>query len=333
MTMFRTGAEDAQKSSKRASFARAVYFQMKDGETKIIRLLTEHDSWINVNEHNFVPTKPAYEGYKGDKWPSHSSAICRNTKMQNEQPMFGDCFICEFVGGRPGRAAARTFGLAVEREEVREDGKLLGFRDKTREVKRKVEGKEETKTEKAIVIVDQAWSNFWNILDGFAKEYGTILDRDYKVTRNGDDKDTTYQIVPMERIPWNDPDTGKQTEAYDGYFDVRNPKVAARYEDAPDLADELSRRASEEYYSMFFDTRVAYKPKDDAASTAQAEHAATNTEKPSGDADPARLQALRNRILDSGDGNGAAAAEPSPEPAQAEPTPVPVPTSGPVALD
>lgn len=252
MAEFRRGAQEAQEASKAgAQFARTHYFQIDDGKSEILRLLTDHDAWIVVDQHQNVPTRSKPSDYPDDsKWPDKMPAVCRKDKAF--EGMYADCFICEHVVGTNGvkRPGARTWALAVLREEVRENGQVVGYRDKTREVAVMGEdGKptKETKTEKAIVVVNMGYKNFFAALAGFGAHYHTVLDRDYLVKRSGTGTDTTYNIIPMDPIAMAD----------GGVFDVRRPEVMARYGDLPDLGEIVTERSSDEYYARFFDTRVA----------------------------------------------------------------------------
>lgn len=99
----------------------------------------------------------------------------------------------------------RILGLVVIREEVSEvvDGKRrLVVRDKMEERTWKDSEDQEHKESGLVYgVVSQSRKNFWNTLIGYAMRYGTLTDRDYEITQNGNGKDRTYTIVPLDQDP------------------------------------------------------------------------------------------------------------------------------------
>src|SRR5690606_28112718 len=107
------------------------------------------------------------------------------------------------------------------------------------------------------VIVNLGYNNFFGKLTGFAKVYGTILDRDYHIRRRGSGpRDTDYIISPLDPIPVADDKPGIEGKDGRRYYDLRHPEIAARYEYHTTLEDIIAHRASDEYYHRFFDKRV-----------------------------------------------------------------------------
>lgn len=255
MSKFARGADAAKEASKQVQFDRAQYFSLKDKDEIVVRFLTDSDEWITVDQHNFVPTKPEPEGHEG-KWPKVMGTVCRKTKLGDGSTLHDDCYICDHMkrpDGKPYRATGRTWALAVVRHEVKdEDGKVLGYRDGVREVQETdKDGKPtgEVKKQKEIVVVNMGYRNFFGILQGFAGRYGTVLDRDYYIKRDGDDQNTTYHIVPLDPIETKDPDDPDTLIR----LDLRDERLMKRYEgDAPDLEDIVERRADLEFYERFF---------------------------------------------------------------------------------
>jgi hypothetical protein len=240
----------------------------------------------------------------GPKWAEKRGAVCRRDPAFT----YGECYICDFLvdGKKVKRPSARNWALACIREEVREDGKIVGYKDATREVKITRDGKEETVVEKRIVIVNMGYKNFFSVLAGFAGRYGTLLDRDYFIKREGDDTSTVYQIVP------NDP---LKVEGPDGIeiFDLRQPYFMERYKTEISLEDAINDMASDEYYAKFFDPRftvveekdgdkhVGYKvlPADSAEAAQAIEQAKASTaeeETRESGIDPARMAELAGRV-------------------------------------
>jgi hypothetical protein len=164
------------------------------------------------------------------------------------------------LGSKYKKPGQRYFALAVLREAVKEDGKVLGYKDKTVDVTIKGKDGEEDRVEKqkAVVVVNMAWKNFFSILNGYGSAYGTVLDRDYQIQRQGEKLETTYTIIPLNPI------TTKLDDA-DVPFDLRNDALMARYlpkaaeigyARASDerLIEVIAERASDDFYARFFDT-------------------------------------------------------------------------------
>lgn len=259
MSKFKTGAAAAKDASspKGAAFAKTHYFSLSDGEEVCVRFLTDADSWITVDQFNYIPTKPAPSDYTGN-WPKFMGAVDRRTKMADGSTLYDDCYISDFMtrdDGSPYKSSPRTWALAVIRDEVRnEQGTIIGYKDQTREVAEVSDGKPtgQTTIEKAVVVVNMGYKNFFGSLQGFAGRYGTILDRDYYIKREGAGLTTTYHIVPADPIDAPDPSNPESTIR----FDLRNPAFFAAYEkNMPDLEEMILYRASDEFYKRFFDPR------------------------------------------------------------------------------
>lgn len=288
---FRKGAQAAAEASKGGAFARTNFFSLEDGKETILRFLTPADEWITVLQHQMVPTKPQPDNYKGDKWPERMGAVCRNDEAFSG--MYDDCYICEFLvdGNKVRRPSARTWALACIREEVIGDGsdalggpefkgKVVGYKDATREETRKQDDKEVTETVKDIVVVNMGWRNFFSVLDGFAGRYGTITDRDYWVKRVGAGTDTTYQIVGMDTIKDADGDV----------LDPQNPKFADRYATALKLEEVITERADDDFYARFFDPRIS------VSDEGKVEKTGVEAPKPQNEVDSERLEELTSRV-------------------------------------
>lgn len=330
MASFRTGADKAQEAAKSsgggAKFARFDYFRIpkEDKDKKPyrdIRFLTEFadndlglQAWITVAMHNSQPTRPAPAGYKGN-WPQRMSAVCRNDKHDGQRtfPQFPDCCFCDYLkqkggkhAGKPIYAADRTFALALLREEdgTRNPDGTPHLRDAMQTVKRTINDVETEVEEPIILLIVQAYSNFWGGAHGIAAMKGTALDRDYRVTRIGwEMNDTDYQIAPHEPQTCTWPD-GRVTP-----LDFRDPEIRACY-DIPDLAEIVEKQASDDYYARFFDDRMPQPAMDAADHTGGGPtvepSAAIVT--PTNDVTPERLRSLTDRI------NGVTGAQPVVQP-------------------
>jgi hypothetical protein len=83
---------------------RVPYFSVEDGKVVWLRLLTSHEDWLMVAQHNGVKTKPAppvkkkKDGEKekdAPKWPSRMSAICKKDPQLTDDPKSTPCYICD----------------------------------------------------------------------------------------------------------------------------------------------------------------------------------------------------------------------------------------------
>lgn len=319
MSKFATGSQSLKDASKGADFARTHYFKIDDGESAIVRFLTDYTetaehvgAWITVDQHGHVPTRPKPDWVKKDaRWPEHFGVVCRNTKckgLPGEPPLWTvmddkdgpdgkeGCLVCEMRSSdnKPYRAASRGWALGCLREEVRGDGspekggekmkgKVVGYIDKTREVER--DGN--VVSEKAIVVFNMGWKNFFGTLDGFGNHYETILDRDYKITRAGSGVDTDYQIVPMDPVPGPDGDR----------YDLREKKYMDRYPLSATLDEVVEEQAAHVYHRRWFDPSYTPPKKKDDEKSDGGGSSEEEVQKPSGDASADDMQAMADRVM------------------------------------
>lgn len=323
-------------------FNRTDFFSLDDGSSAVLRFLTDFEAvrasdgelaggWPAFRQHQNIPTKPKPSDYKGN-WPATMPANCRRDPQFADA--YSDCYICDVIGPtlqyykKPGQ---RYFALAVLREAVKEDGRIVGYRDQLKEITIKGKDGEEDRTEKvkAVVVVNMAWKNFFSILNGYASAYGTVLDRDYKVERHGEKLDTTYTIIPL------DP-TGANLDGETVPFDLRDDRLMVRYlpraadigyAKASDerLSEVIAERASDDFYARFFDaTKAVPASGGGTGGNAAAEPQSTNGTVPTQAVAPDEqaVDASVNRLVDRIKGAGATAYTPqAEEPAPAQ-TPV-----------
>lgn len=324
---FRKGAEASAEASKGGGqFAKTHYFNIEDGKSEIVRFLTEKDDWIVVNQHQMIPTKPKPSGYDGN-WPDKMGSVCRADEAfegvyyTDAESRKSACYICEFMvdGKNIKKPGGRTWALAVLREEVLGDGsddlggpemkgKVLGIRDQVREVAKIGEdGKPtgDTYMEKAVVVVNMGYKNFFSALTGFAGHYGTVLDRDYLVKRSGNDTSTVYQIIPLDPIIL---EGGKK-------YDLREAEFMARYAPVPDLEALITERTTDEFYGRFFDKRITVTKEGKVEASGESAPA-----KQENDVSADRMAALANRVKDYAPTGEAAAATETSQPAAAAAT-------------
>lgn len=328
-----TGGRAAEEMIEENKFSsggwqETFWFKLADKETGIYRFLTDADEWLSVYQHPFAPTRPAPDWMEAEakgRWPQSMSPICRRTPQFAH--FFPDgCYICDHMHEvRPAKTKTkryygqvRLWALAVEREEVREDGRVVGYRDVEIEGDElgedgKPTGKKVMK--KKIVVFNMAWKNFFGPLQGFADAYnGTVLDRDYMITRKGKDQSTDYNIVPLDPVQ----------RADGSVVDMRDPEVVngqptgrklrdSKLDDGPDLFKMIEDRIDDAYYHRFFDDRVPVPERggdrkdggDEAPSSAS--QASSNGSAPdeAKTATAERLARLRQRVTgDHGNGSG-----------------------------
>ncbi len=281
---FRKGAEASQEASKGGNFARTQYWGLEDGKACILRFLTDHDEWIVVDQHQMIPTKPKPADFEGNNWPEKMGCVCRSDPAF--AGIYSECYVCDFIvdGKKIKKPSARTYALACLREEVIEDGVVVGIKDSTREVVIPAkDGQPEKKVvEKAIVVVNQGYKNFFSALKGFAGHYQTVLDRDYYIKREGNGTDTDYTIIPLDPIVIDEKGTK---------LDLRVLEFMARYENDIDLGQIVGDKASDEYFARFFDPRFTANKEGVVSQTGAAPEP-----KPQNDVDAEKLAALAGRI-------------------------------------
>lgn len=301
------GAAVAKEANKGGDFKRELEFltlkadpaSIQQGNDRaIVRLVTEHERkpwmgdvmtpwslpWITVKQH-YAPTRPKPEwAREGQTWPAKMFAVCRKDKVFKKK--FNDnCEVCN----AGTKASDRSWALGIEREQIIEGGKVVGLRDKTREVFDRddngeaivlsVEGDKKTYQMKIVpawVVLNFGYKNFFNALSGQASYFGTILGRDYVIQRTGmENNDTNYTFIGLDPItiggewatslgvPEGTPyDMGHPvTTVDDGKGGQRSvPLAELLYPDMPDLRRIVADRTSEEYFGRWF--IPGWNPKD-----------------------------------------------------------------------
>nr|DAQ92918.1 MAG TPA: DNA binding protein like protein [Caudoviricetes sp.] len=242
---FRSGfgaVEKAAQSTNQNSGGSWFTIYWKDstgqGDLKILRNLS--DDPIVVGLHEYIPCNDG----------KRRTFVCAKELDKSRR-----CPICEDMvqtnqdgTTRPYRPRDIAISLAVLREEKQISRGEFEYSDVTEEVEVTSEVAEKAKAlgldlqvgEKLTVpqvgFVQNSLTNFWNNLNGFFARYGTIMDRDYAITRHGNGLDTKYQIVPCDVVE-----------------ELRDPeKVEDRYKIAKlfhlSVQDYLEVLGSEGYY-------------------------------------------------------------------------------------
>lgn len=328
MPKFRTGLDEIDNiATGGAQHARDHFLSIDDGDSVIVRFIDDpivDGSWIAVDQWGNIPTKPKPADWKNDNWPTGMSAISRSDVAF--EGMFDGDVLADYVAerglkdsyGKPLRPMPRVWALAVLREEVFGDGsdammgeakkgKFLGFRDIQREVKYEVGGKEVIEVEPAIIVVNQAKSNFFSTLISLARVYNerdsSLLERDVLIKRTGTGTDTKYTITALDPTPGHD---------------LRDPATAAPYKEGrPSIAEIVMARVDDEYYNRFW---LDGPTESDNGSTAAA---------PAKDLEEDKLAAMRDRITGYQSSEEASSA-PAPAAPAAEESAAPAAPSGPM---
>lgn len=271
MPAFRTGSDAIDNAAHMTEFAKEKFFSLADGETTYLRFVTPAEEWITVLQWGSVPTKPKPSDFTS-KWPDSMPAVSRSDvafEGMYEDDYIGDVLADQMQGykGKRAKPYQRTWALACVREEIRGDGsdamggermkgKVVGFKDKVREVIRKDDDdKEVTTVERDVVIVNMAIKNFFSKCSAIARLLNDrgddILDRDILIKRTGaGQNDTDYIVSHLEAQP--NPNSPL------GVYTLRDPEVAAKYAiPGLDLPSIVSHRASDDYYGRFFDPRIS----------------------------------------------------------------------------
>jgi hypothetical protein len=110
--------------------------------------------------------------------------------------------------------------------EAHEVGTTVGFQDREIEVQdTDKEGKAvgDPKKQPEIVVINMGMKNFFSALQASFDAYGTVLDRDYRITRTGTGLESEYSIVPMDPIMTKDPATERMVKFTLAKDSVREP--------------------------------------------------------------------------------------------------------------
>ena len=239
----KTAEKQASGGGGGGQFLQSIYWQDKanskpEDREKVVRFLT--DDIVTAKVYGFVKGGP--KGNGRDFASPYSLYDEDGTPNFDWVPEMSDYFldnkilIPDYSGkATPADKIAReqAFGLVVLREEVEAeiDGRRRRIvQDKI--VHREWEKDGEVKVYDGPVygFVKQGFPNFWSILVGFYNRYGTLTDRDYVITRQGNDKNTKYHIVPLDKDP-----------------ELETPEqLAERYDPPQDLSDLLKRMCDPE---------------------------------------------------------------------------------------
>lgn len=238
---FRKGIDKVQKSAQKGGGgggARTRFINWESGETKTIRFLTEGDEIVLTNLHEWVTT---HDG-------GHQTFVCRQEVGEN-------CELCD----KGIKRREMAYAVALERVPGKNaEGESI-FKTKTEEIEVEDDnGKTQTKRVPVVGIIRQAPRNFWGwFYEAFDKS-GTLLDRDFSITRRGKQKETTYQPYPED----------KQVIDLSKFEEFK-----------PDLEGFLTRLASKEFYDKFLHGVTASKDEEDSQQQGSSELTPEDLEK------------------------------------------------------
>lgn len=291
-----TGAAVAKESNKGGDFQREVQFLALDASESgvsegrdrgIFRFVTDHErkpwmdgfgntkynfAWITTTMH-YARTKQRPEYVKeGARWSEKMWAVCRKDKIFRAK-YHDQCILHD----QQQKASDRTWALAIEREQVIENGQIVGIRDKMREVLEfdadnkpivlSQEGDKKTYKKKwvpAWTVMNLGWKNFFSPLNGQASYFQTVLGRDFFITRQGmGPNDTVYSFIPLDPIQmggeWAQQAGVPEGTVYDLGMVVGQaengrpiPMMERLYPDMPDLRRIIAERTSDDFYGRFF---------------------------------------------------------------------------------
>lgn len=170
-----------------------TFYTWKDGESRIVRFVS--DEPVTIGFHSWFRCP---DGKRRD-------FACGN-QLQGDARH--DCPICKmtYTDEKTGKEknywpSTQSIGLAIEREPILERGRMVGAKDKIREepVTFKMGDEELSFSDLPhLGMMKQSIGNFWDQLAGYYARFGTIMDRDYEITRRGEKTDTKYTIVALE---------------------------------------------------------------------------------------------------------------------------------------
>lgn len=252
-------AEERAAHSGGDAGIRSVNF--KEDTTTIIRFVSEDVRVVKV--HNFVNCR---DGKK-------RTFLCPNVDDNNDYDEDGPCLICKNYT-RKGRndkiirdyPSDRGLGLVALRET--KSGKLNGKMTTitldvplpgTQTVT--IDGETKDYEEVPYVgLVNMGLSSFWDSVINVFARYGTIIDRDFQITRTGTGFDTKYGVIALDKADAPDLDSAE--------------KVAERYKVAVanhmSIDDYVKKMSSLDYQRKFAIIPLEEQINDEGAATKEA---------------------------------------------------------------
>lgn len=186
----RTGTEYLKPTEGGKSKKFTPFISWKDGEEKTVAFTTPIEGVAKVRMHDWV--KVPADNEKGFRWDFF---MCRkDPAWLNESG--GECYLCDVVGHK---ASEKHTAVGVELEPLHANGgpMVTGLQVITREFTRE-DGT--TAIYPQWGLVRQSFGNFFNYFTAFGQKWGGINHVAFDVSRIGDDKNTSYVIMPLSGV-------------------------------------------------------------------------------------------------------------------------------------
>lgn len=245
--------KNSGNSSNKNFISLANIYWKNDEERKIIRHL--HDNPATIGMHEFVSCR---DGKKRD-------FVCRQyivTIINGQVEAIPEpCPLCqtEIFDDRNGttrlmRPHMVAVGLAALRKvEMVNHQRIIS--DEMRDVDIFEDDKRQTITVPTVGVIKQSLTNFWNHFVNYYLRYGTTLDRDYEVTRQGKGgmgagNSVTYSPIAEDMIP-----ELRTLENLLTHYDKALQGTAP----IDLLAQWINWRASEKYMTKFLSSEILNK--------------------------------------------------------------------------
>lgn len=247
------------------------YFGLEDGESMILRFITDIDEIVTCDFYEFVEVTI-------DGKPTKQSFIVAPDYYAEDDTQNPEDWVLKY-GGQvqdyntkelgPPKPKERTVAVAVEREAIPIEGakgskpkfkyqdKIIEVTVKKRDKDGKETGEEETLYGRNFILIRKDAKTFWGNIAGYASEFQTLVDRDYKITRSGKQLATNYGAIPLigTEEDWEDIDEFRQRlHARYGYGTGKDAEGNDLAKDSPErllyapmtLAEWCEDQASEE---------------------------------------------------------------------------------------
>jgi len=163
------------------------YISWKDGDAKTIAFLTPAEEFAKVRLHNFVKVEDDSE--RGWHWDTF---MCRKDPAWLDESG-GKCELCDLVG-HPAREQHVALALELNPVTAPNSPKVTGLEVQT-VTRQKDDGTEVEYPQWGLVI--QSFRNFFSFFTAFAAKYGDVTETAFDITRDGNDKDTIYPVIPL----------------------------------------------------------------------------------------------------------------------------------------
>lgn len=186
------------------------YFDLEDGKSVVVRFITDEDEIVTCNFYEFVRV------YNRDGTTGSNSFISAPSYYEDDPTWTGEDWVVKYGGEAkdfktqewgPAKPKERTVAIAVVREEVpvESSGKpKFKYRDKIVPVTVKVRdkdgketGEEKTYQGRQFLVVRKDAKTFWGNVVPYYGEFNTLVDRDYKIKRNGVQLATNFSCTPV----------------------------------------------------------------------------------------------------------------------------------------